>query len=72
MSFLHEAAIFLGAAIVAVTLFKRLGFGSVLGYLGAGVVLGPWGFGVITDVENILHLGELGVVLLLFVIGLEL
>ena len=41
------------------------------GYLAAGVVIGPWGFGVITDVENILHLGEFGVVLLLFVIGLE-
>ena len=72
MDFLQEAAIFLGAAIVAVTLFNRLGFGSVLGYLVAGVVIGPWGLGLITGVENILHFGELGVVLLLFLIGLEL
>src|SRR3569832_1667012 len=72
MDSLQEAAIFLGAAIVAVTLFNRLGFGSVLGYLVAGVVIGPWGLGLITGVENILHFGELGVVLLLFLIGLEL
>ena len=72
MSFLQEAAIFLGAAIIAVTLFNKLGFGSVLGYLMAGVVIGPWGLGLITGVDNILHFAELGVVLLLFVIGLEL
>ena len=72
MSFLQEAFIFLGAAIIAVTLFNRLGFGSVLGYLAAGVVIGPWGLGLITGVENILHFAELGVVLLLFIIGLEL
>ena len=72
MSFLQEAFIFLGAAIIAVTLFNKLGFGSVLGYLTAGVVIGPWGLGLITGVENILHFAELGVVLLLFIIGLEL
>ncbi len=72
MSFIHEAAIFLGAAIIAVTVFSKLGFGSVLGYLVAGVVIGPWCFGLISDVENILHFAELGVVLLLFLIGLEL
>ena len=72
MSFTQEAAIFLAAAISAVTLFNRLGFGSVLGYLVAGVVIGPWGFGFITSVENIFHFAELGVVLLLFLIGLEL
>lgn len=72
MDFLQEAAIFLGAAIVMVTLFNRLGFGTVLGYLMAGVLIGPWGLGLITDVENILHFAELGVVLLLFIIGLEL
>lgn len=72
MSFLQEAAIFLGAAIVAVTLFNKLGFGSVLGYMAAGVAIGPWGLGLITGVDNILHFAELGVVLLLFVIGLEL
>ncbi len=72
MSFLQEAAILLAAAIVAVTLFNKLGFGSVLGYLIAGVVIGPWALGLITDVDNILHFAELGVVLLLFIIGLEL
>lgn len=68
---LQQIAIFLLAAVVAVPLAQRLGLGSVLGYLVAGVVLGPWVLGVITDVESILHLGEFGVVLLLFVIGLE-
>jgi len=72
MSFTQEAAIFLIAAIIAVTFFNKLGFGSVLGYLVAGVVIGPWGFKFITGVENILHFAELGVVLLLFLIGLEL
>ena len=72
MGFIQEAEIFLVAAIIAVTLFNRLGFGSVLGYLVAGVVIGPWGFAFVTGVENILHFAELGVVLLLFVIGLEL
>lgn len=72
MDFLQEAAILLGAAIVAVTLFNKFGLGSVLGYLVAGVIIGPWCLGLITDVDNILHFAELGVVLLLFVIGLEL
>ena len=72
MSFLHQALVFLAAAVVAVPLFKRLGLGSVLGYLTAGAVIGPWGAKLVTDVENILHVSELGVVLLLFVIGLEL
>jgi len=72
MEFLEEAAIFLGTAIVAVPLFRRLGFGSVLGYLAAGVVIGPWAMGLINDSENILHFAELGVVFLLFLVGLEL
>ena len=72
MEFLEEAAIFLGTAIIAVPLFRRLGFGSVLGYLAAGVVIGPWGLGLIANGENILHFAELGVVFLLFIIGLEL
>ncbi len=72
MGFLEEAAIFLGTAIIAVPLFRRLGFGSVLGYLAAGVVIGPWSLGLINNSENILHFAELGVVFLLFVIGLEL
>jgi glutathione-regulated potassium-efflux system protein KefB len=53
-------------------LFKKLGMGTVLGFLIAGVLIGPWLLGFISDVDNILHFAELGVVLLLFVIGLEL
>ena len=71
MSFLALSAIVLGSAVVAVLLTKRLGFGSVLGYLGAGVILGPWGFGLFENVETILHFAEFGVVFLLFIIGLE-
>lgn len=69
---LFTSAIFLAAAVVAVTLFKRLGLGSVLGYLAAGAVIGPSGFGLASEVEGTMHFAELGVVLLLFVIGLEL
>ncbi len=58
--------------MVTVPICKRLGFGAVLGYLTAGMVIGPAGLGMVRDVDNILHFGELGVVLLLFVIGLEL
>ena len=72
MSVLHQAAVFLGAAVVAVPLSKRLGLGSVLGYLAAGIMLGPWVLALFSDVESILHGAEIGVVLLLFVIGLEL
>ncbi|USH02689.1 glutathione-regulated potassium-efflux system protein KefB [Grimontia kaedaensis] len=71
-NYLLDALIFLAAAVVAVPLAQRLGIGSVLGYLIGGVVIGPWGLGLITDVEAILHFAELGVVLLLFLIGLEL
>jgi glutathione-regulated potassium-efflux system protein KefB len=72
MSFLQQAVVFLVAAVVTVPIFKRLGLGSVLGYLAGGVVIGPAGIGLITGVDAILHFSELGVVLLLFVIGLEL
>src|SRR5215213_4405886 len=61
----------LGAGVVAVPLFKRLGLGSVLGYLAAGLAIGPFGFGLFTDPEAILHVAELGVVMFLFIIGLE-
>lgn len=66
----HVVAL-LAAAVVAVPVFKRLGLGGVLGYLAAGVVIGPSGFKLFTDPMSILHVAELGVVLLLFVIGLE-
>jgi glutathione-regulated potassium-efflux system protein KefB len=61
----------LAAAVVAAPLFKRLGLGSVLGYLAAGVVIGPFGIGVVTHPNLILQIAELGVVMLLFIVGLE-
>ncbi|OOF51450.1 potassium transporter [Rodentibacter trehalosifermentans] len=61
----------LGAAVVAVPLFKRIGLGSVLGYLAAGLAIGPYGLKVIGDPHAIIHLAEFGVVMFLFVIGLE-
>jgi glutathione-regulated potassium-efflux system protein KefB len=61
----------LGAAVLAVPLFKRVGLGSVLGYLAAGLLLGPSGIGLIADPEAILTTAELGVVMFLFIIGLE-
>ncbi len=70
--FLQSSVIFLSAAVIAVPLAQRFGLGSVLGYLLAGVLIGPWGLGLISDVDAILHFAELGVVLLLFLIGLEL
>lgn len=72
MGFLHEAVIFLVAAVVAVTVFKRTGLGSVLGYLVAGAVIGPSMLKLVADVESVMRISELGVVLLLFIIGLEL
>ncbi len=69
---IEQALIYIAAAVIAVPLAKRLGFGSVLGYLGAGVIIGPYGFALIGDVETVLHFSELGVVFLLFIIGLEL
>ncbi len=70
--FLIDAAIFLTAAVVSVPIFKKLKLGSVLGYLAAGVVIGPSGLALIADAESVLHVAEFGVVLLLFIIGLEL
>lgn len=68
---LSNVVALLAAAVVAVPLFKRAGLGSVLGYLAAGVAMGPFGLGLFSDPQAILHVAELGVVLLLFVIGLE-
>lgn len=61
----------LGAAVVAVPVFKRIGLGSVLGYLAAGLAIGPFGLGLFADPMAILHVAELGVVMFLFIIGLE-
>lgn len=64
--------LFLFAAVVAVPVAARLGIGAVLGYLLAGIAIGPWGLAFISDVDEILHFSELGVVFLMFIIGLEL
>ena len=69
---MFETIIFLVAAVLMVPLCKKIGLGSVLGYLAAGVVIGPFGLSLIHEVEHTLHFAELGVVLLLFIIGLEL
>ena len=69
---LLAGVLFLFAAVVAVPLAARLGIGAVLGYLLAGIAIGPWGLGFISDVDEILHFSELGVVFLMFIIGLEL
>lgn len=61
----------LGAAIIAVPIFKRLGLGSVLGYLAAGIAIGPFGLKLFSDSQSIIHIAELGVVMFLFIIGLE-
>jgi monovalent cation:proton antiporter-2 (CPA2) family protein len=60
------------ATVVIIPFFHRIRLGAILGYLTAGVILGPWGFGVITEVEDIRHLAEFGVIFLLFVLGIEL
>jgi monovalent cation:proton antiporter-2 (CPA2) family protein len=70
--YLIDILILLGAAVVAVPVFRRLGLSSILGYLTAGAVVGPWGFGFIGQVDEIRHIAEFGVVFLLFVIGIEL
>ena len=69
---LLPAVALLGAGVVAVPIFKRIGLGSVIGYLVAGVAIGPFGLRVFNDPEAILSVAELGVVMLLFIIGLEL
>lgn len=69
---LGEVLIYLASAVIMVPLARSLGLGAVLGYLAAGILIGPWVLGLIGDVETILHFSELGIVLLLFVIGLEL
>lgn len=71
-SLLLNACVYLAAAVIAVPLSKRLGMGAVLGYLVAGILIGPYGFKFIAEAEDALHFAEFGVVLLLFLIGLEL
>lgn len=72
MTLLVEAVVFLAAAVLIVPVFRRIGLGSILGYLVAGVIIGPGLLGLIHEAEEVLHFAEFGVVLLLFIIGLEL
>ena len=69
---LLQLLIFLAAAVIAVPIAKRFGLGSVLGYLIAGIVIGPFGLSLIGDIEEVMHFTEFGVVMMLFLVGLEL
>jgi glutathione-regulated potassium-efflux system protein KefB len=69
---LHQALVYLAAGVIAVPVFRRIGLGSVLGYLAAGIAIGPWGLRLVAAPEAILHFAEIGVVMLLFLVGLEL
>jgi glutathione-regulated potassium-efflux system ancillary protein KefC len=71
-AWLTNSLIYLGAAVLVVPLSRALGLGSIIGYLAAGIAIGPWGLGLVTNVEDILHFAEFGVVLMLFLVGLEL
>ncbi|ALN85171.1 proton antiporter-2 family protein [Lysobacter capsici] len=68
---LVNVVVLLAAGVIAVPVFKRIGLGSVLGYLAAGLAIGPFGLGFFADPQAILHVAELGVVMFLFIIGLE-
>jgi glutathione-regulated potassium-efflux system ancillary protein KefC len=71
-SWLTGSLIYLGAAVLAVPLARLLGLGSIIGYLGAGIAIGPWGLQLVTEAQDMLHFAEFGVVLMLFLVGLEL
>ncbi|WP_457334284.1 glutathione-regulated potassium-efflux system protein KefC [Rhizobacter sp. P5_C2] len=71
-SWLTGGLVYLGAAVVAVPVAKKLGLGSIIGYLAAGILIGPWGLRLVTDPQDMLHFAEFGVVLMLFLVGLEL
>ena len=64
--------LYLGAAVLAVPIAKALGLGAIIGYLTAGIAIGPWGLALVSNVQDILHFAEFGVVLMLFLVGLEL
>jgi len=72
IDYLADILILLAAAVITVPVFRRLGLGSVLGYLAAGFAVGPWGLGFIDRIEEIRHIAEFGVIFLLFIIGIEL
>ncbi len=69
---LQSTLVYLGAAVLAVPLARALGLGSIIGYLAAGIAIGPWGLKLVTDPAAMLHFSEFGVVLMLFLVGLEL
>jgi len=71
-AWLTNSLIYLGAAVIAVPLSRALGLGSIIGYLTAGIAIGPWGLGLVSNAPDILHFAEFGVVLMLFLVGLEL
>lgn len=69
---LTDLVVFLGASLICVLIFRRIGLGAVLGYLVAGIIIGPQGFSLISGAEDKLHIAEIGIILLLFLVGLEL
>ena len=71
-NWLTGSLVYLGAAVLAVPLARLLGLGSIIGYLGAGIAIGPWGLKLVTEAQDMLHFAEFGVVLMLFLVGLEL
>ncbi len=71
-AWLTNSLIYLSAAVIVVPLSKALGLGSIIGYLVAGIAIGPWGLGLVSSVQDVLHFAEFGVVLMLFLVGLEL
>jgi glutathione-regulated potassium-efflux system ancillary protein KefC len=71
-SWISTTLVYLAAAVLAVPLARLLGLGAIIGYLSAGIVIGPWGLKLVSDPAAILHFAEFGVVLMLFLVGLEL
>jgi glutathione-regulated potassium-efflux system ancillary protein KefC len=71
-TWIHASLIYLGAAVLAVPLARLLGLGAIIGYLAAGIAIGPFGLRLVTDAQAMLHFAEFGVVLMLFMVGLEL
>jgi glutathione-regulated potassium-efflux system ancillary protein KefC len=71
-AWLTNSLIYLAAAVIVVPLSRALGLGAILGYLAAGIAIGPWGLKLVPNVQDVLHFAEFGVVLMLFLVGLEL
>ncbi|MBW7832762.1 MAG: glutathione-regulated potassium-efflux system protein KefC [Simplicispira suum] len=71
-AWLSYSFLYLAAAVLTVPVARALGLGAIIGYLAAGIAIGPWGFGWVSNVQDILHFAEFGVVLMLFLVGLEL